>query len=131
MESLDELLTQVTPATSRLIREQLVPALFNFRSLLDEAALERTLHGALERIKGIYVDIVTQQAVDTIRPENQEALATIMKMSAQQRDTAIFGGFYRAIEVAYQGNPTSKSRALELINTEIGYLLEGLLPKKA
>ncbi|HLC72746.1 MAG TPA: hypothetical protein VJH37_04130 [Candidatus Nanoarchaeia archaeon] len=130
MESLDALLAQVTPATRGLVRTELIPALLCFRNMIEGTALEPSLHGALEQIKGIYVRVTTQQAIDATQARNPEALATLIETSVLQRSNSIFHGFSRIVEVAYGGKPTSKSTALELLNVEVRYLLEGIcLPK--
>lgn len=124
MEPLEELLAHTTSVTSEIVRKELMPALICFRQMIEGAALEGSLRGALGKIQAIYGCIVTQQAREDIQPRHSEALATLIVSNLQRGYQGIFNGLQRVVEVTYEGKPTSKATALQLFDVEARYLLE-------
>ena len=123
--SLQEVLSKLDQEARELFQRRFSPITDALQRNLENGDSRAESTMLLEQLKKAYVDIVTAQAKATKKPENQEYLRNLLiRAVIHQGPSTVFDGLQRAINVAYEGNSTSKARALKIFNEEINYLIE-------
>lgn len=123
MGDLQDILSKFDPAARDIFKQRFMPLADGLQKKIQENAPQAEAQAQLEELKQAYIDVVTAQAAADMKTRNVECLRTLIDGLVLETPGTVFNGFKRAIEVAYEGKPTSRATAVKLIEIEMTYLI--------
>lgn len=128
MGDLQDILSKLDPAARDIFKQRFIPLADGLQKKIQENAPQAEAHIQLEKLKQAYIDVVTAQATTDTKTNNVKCLQRLIQVLVLETPGTVFNGFKRAIEVAYEGNPTSRVTAVKLIEIEMKYLIQEKIP---